>query len=374
MEKSKRKIVVGSRDSKLALIQTNFVVDRLNELYKDVEFEIKTMKTTGDKILNLALSKIGQKSLFTKELELGLDDRSIDMVVHSLKDLPTTLPENMVIGAILKRDDPRDAVVMHPKHSNLLSIGDLPDGSVIGTSSLRRISQLKQKFPKLQFKDIRGNLNTRLRKLDDADDYDAIVLALAGLVRMGWNKRVSQVLEPIICMYSVSQGALAVECRQDDDYTLDLLFPLNDYHTLLRCIAERSFLKKLEGGCSAPVAVHSQVIHGTYSNNTEKEDSVSLTGGVFSLDGKDCRIHSVLSGNINLDLLDEPTGKRSRQTEIFSCAHLGRFENRERITFEICEKLGNSLAVKILNEGGKSILEAAKAQTNREINKVEKAE
>ncbi|KAF1485857.1 Porphobilinogen deaminase, partial [Pygoscelis antarcticus] len=189
----------------LARIQTDSVVEMLRELYPDLRIEIAVaMSTTGDKILDTALSKIGEKSLFTKELENALERNEVDLVVHSLKDLPTSLPPGFTIGAVCKRENPLDAVVFHPKNcGKTLSL--LPEKSVIGTSSLRRAAQLKKKFPQLEFRDIRGNLNTRLKKLDEKEDFSAIILAAAGLKRMGWENRVGQLLSPEDCLYAVGQ-------------------------------------------------------------------------------------------------------------------------------------------------------------------------
>ncbi|NXY51214.1 HEM3 deaminase, partial [Ceuthmochares aereus] len=212
------------------------------------------MSTTGDKILDTALSKIGEKSLFTKELENALERNEVDLVVHSLKDLPTSLPPGFTIGAVCKRENPLDAVVFHPKNcGKTLSL--LPEKSVIGTSSLRRAAQLKKKFPQLEFRDIRGNLNTRIKKLDEREDFSAIILAAAGLKRMGWENRIGQLLSPEDCLYAVGQGALAVEVRAKDQEILNMVSALHDADTVLCCIAERAFMKRLEGGCSVPVAV-----------------------------------------------------------------------------------------------------------------------
>lgn len=274
-------IRIGSRSSELAVIQTKTIMGALHALHPNLSFEMVTMKTIGDKILNKALPKIGQTNLFTKELESALAARQIDMITHSLKDLPTMLPPGMGISVIYKRDNPTDALVLHPKHKGL-SIESLPEGSVVGTSSLRRIAQLKRNFPGLKFQDVRGNLNTRLRKLDEGDGevkYDALVLATAGLERMGWKERLSQELDNTACMYAVGQGALAVETRLDDKLINDLLLPLNDPDTFISCTAERAFLHTLEGGCSVPVGVHT-----TLDNATRQ---LSLEGAVFSLDGKE---------------------------------------------------------------------------------------
>jgi len=267
---------IGSRKSQLAMAQTMHVKALLTNAFPSVSFEVIGISTVGDKVLDVALSKIGEKSLFTKELEVALEKKEVDLVVHSLKDLPTQLPPGMTIGAILEREDPRDALVLHPKHKGL-SLKTLPAGSVIGTSSLRRAAQLRAKFPDFKFIDIRGNLNTRLKKLDESGEFDGIILAVAGLVRLGWHDRISEILEKETSLYAVSQGALAVECREEDSQTIELLKTLVHNQTLLRCSTERGFMRKLEGGCSVPIGVHT-----TYDEETK---ILSIQGGVFSLDG-----------------------------------------------------------------------------------------
>ena len=280
---------VGSRSSELAMIQTRTIISALSNLYPEIKFEVITMKTIGDKILDKALPKIGQTNLFTKELEVALAAKQIDMITHSLKDLPTTLPSGMTISVIYKRDNPTDALVLHPKHKGL-TIDSLPKSSVIGTSSLRRIAFLKRNYPDLLFQDVRGNLNTRLRKLDEGDGeikYDAIVLATAGLERMGWQSRLSHELDTNVCMYAVGQGALAVETRSDDDVINKLLTPLNDPDTVVCCTAERALLRTLGGGCSVPV--------GTCSRIDPSDHTLVIDGAVLSLDGKDLVKDSVSS-------------------------------------------------------------------------------
>ncbi|KAF5281532.1 hypothetical protein FQA39_LY05067 [Lamprigera yunnana] len=275
-----RVVRVGSRKSELALIQTGHVISLLKEIHREKSFEIVTMSTLGDQILDKPLPKIGEKSLFTRELETALITGVVDLVVHSLKDLPTTLPEGMAIGAVLTREDPRDALVLR-KDCQHLSLETLPDNSVIGTSSLRRTAQLAKKYPQLKVESIRGNLNTRLKKLDELGDFHAIILATAGLNRMGWNQRISKVIEEHELLYAVGQGALAVECRQLDKDTLQLLKPLYDPKTAIQVIAERSFLRTLGGGCSAPVAVTTNL------TSTRRHFKLSLTGAVWSLNGKE---------------------------------------------------------------------------------------
>ncbi|XP_058830847.1 porphobilinogen deaminase isoform X2 [Topomyia yanbarensis] len=238
------------------------------------------MTTVGDRVLNKSLPKIGEKSLFTKDLEDALRTGGVDFVVHSLKDLPTTLPIGMAIGAVLEREDPRDALVLNGKHRGK-TLNTLPKGAVIGTSSLRRSAQLARTYPHLTVCDIRGNLNTRLAKLDaESSKFAGIILAQAGLTRMSWDKRIDQTIEPAEILYAVGQGALAVECRSNDEYILEMLYQLCHLDTQCRILAERSFLKTLGGGCSAPVAV--------CTNLKRKRDStlLNITGAVWSLDGK----------------------------------------------------------------------------------------
>ncbi|KAK2191598.1 hypothetical protein NP493_50g03025 [Ridgeia piscesae] len=338
----------------LALIQTRSVITHLKELFPEIDYELITMTTMGDNILDTALSKIGEKSLFTKELEKALLDNTVDFVVHSLKDLPTVLPEGMVIGAICKRDDPRDALVLHPcLADNNFTLATLPKDSVIGTSSLRRAAQLKRNFPSLKLKDIRGNLNTRLRKLDTSNDYDGLILAVAGIERMGWQDRISHVLDPDSeCMYAVSQGAMAVECRASDPEILELLSHLHDYDTLLGIIAERAFLRELEGGCSVPVAVRSEV----------ENDQLLLKGGVYSIDGTKAVVDSITT---KLPAEWEPTAKKSTNgTKQFSCVIA---ENFCQESLQKAENLGVTLAKKMVKSGAGDILWAAKRETEAEI-------
>ncbi|XP_034111455.1 uncharacterized protein LOC117572613 [Drosophila albomicans] len=338
-------IRVGSRKSELALIQTKHVIGRLQKLYPKQKFEIHTMSTFGDRVLNVSLPKIGEKSLFTRDLEDALRNGGVDFVVHSLKDLPTALPTGMAVGAVLEREDARDALVLRENFKGH-TIADLPEGSVIGTSSLRRTAQIRRQYPHLVVCDIRGNLNTRLAKLDAKDSkFAGIILAQAGLVRMGWNSRVSQVLEPTDLLYAVGQGALAVECRANDSQVLAMLQKLMCLNTTCRILAERSFLKTLGGGCSAPVAVWSKLKGepNSISSNGNKqtlqqEVGLSLTGAVWSLDGAieirehlDCALHdteieeqrrkraanenqtSLTNGNDNSNSCDSPpANKRAR--------------------------------------------------------------
>lgn len=269
-----RPIRIGSRKSQLALIQTHWVRDNLQQAFPERSFEIHTMSTQGDKILDVALAKIGDKGLFTQELESSMLDGDVDFAVHSLKDLPTRLPQGLTLGCVTEREDPSDALVVHENHRDK-QIDQLPEGAVIGTSSLRRLAQLRHHFPHLRFKDVRGNLNTRLKKLDNGE-YDALILAAAGLIRMNMGDRVHQVLPPKISLHAVGQGALGIECRDNDPDILALIQKLQHQPTAYRCYAERAFLRELEGGCQVPIGV----------NTALDGDRLTLTGLVASLDGK----------------------------------------------------------------------------------------
>ncbi|CAK1549191.1 unnamed protein product [Leptosia nina] len=286
-EQTKNVIRVGSRKSQLALIQTNHVIDCLKKVHPDKEFKLVSMTTLGDRVLDVSLPKIGEKSLFTKDLEDALNNNTVDFVVHSLKDLPTSLPDGLAIGAVFEREDPRDALVLRDDIKKTC-LEELPEGSVIGTSSLRRTAQLRGSFPKLNVIDVRGNLNTRLKKLDDpTTEYSALLLASAGLHRMGWAHRITKLLPCSDMMYAVGQGALAIECRSDNEEILEMLAPFNHPETYCRILAERSFLKTLGGGCSAPVGVSTKL------KKTDTKFCLSITGGVWSLDGNTKIIHSL---------------------------------------------------------------------------------
>ncbi|MGM0874452.1 MAG: hydroxymethylbilane synthase [Bacillota bacterium] len=269
-----RKIVVGSRRSKLALTQTNWVINQLKAFGLPFEFEIKEIVTKGDRILDVTLSKVGGKGLFVKEIEQAMLDGEIDMAVHSMKDMPAVLPDGLTIGSVPKREDHRD-VLISKDHKKL---SELPKGAVIGTSSLRRSAQLLNVRPDLEIKWIRGNIDTRLEKLK-AEDYDAIILAAAGLSRMGWSKDVvTEFLESEMCLPAVGQGALAIECRDNDQELLDLLAKFTDEATHLAVKAERTFLMKMEGGCQIPIAGFA-----TVDDNLD----ISFTGLIASPDGKE---------------------------------------------------------------------------------------
>jgi len=280
---------IGTRKSNLAMVQTHWVRDELQKHFPDYQFEIEAMSTQGDKILDVALSKIGDKGLFTKELELGLLNQEVDLAVHSLKDLPTQLPEGLMLGCVSTRENPADALVLNEKYQGY-TIQTLPEGAVVGTSSLRRLAQLRYHYPYLEFKDVRGNLNTRLKKLD-AGDYDALILAVAGLQRLGMGDRVSQAIPSEVSLHAVGQGALGIECREGDTRILDLLKAIEDPDTRDRTLAERSFLRELEGGCQVPIGVNSDI----------EGNQLTLTGMVASLDGKQLLKDTISSDRAEYD-------------------------------------------------------------------------
>ncbi len=269
-----RIIKIASRKSQLALVQTYWVQDQLQKHFPDRTFEVETMSTKGDKILDVPLAKIGDKGLFTKELEVKMLDRTADIAVHSLKDLPTNLPEGLVLGCVTERENPADALVVNAKNQQY-QLATLPAGSIVGTSSLRRLAQLRHHYPHLTFKDVRGNVITRLAKLD-AGEYDALILAAAGLGRLDLADRIHQLISPEISLHAVGQGALGIECRDGDTEVLEVLQALQHQPTAYRCGAERSFLKSLEGGCQVPIGVNT-LITG---------DQLTLVGMVATLDGK----------------------------------------------------------------------------------------
>ncbi|ALS74316.1 porphobilinogen deaminase [Planococcus rifietoensis] len=266
-----RKIIVGSRRSKLALTQTNQFIEKMKAAGAPFEFEIKEIVTKGDRILDVQLSKVGGKGLFVKEIEEALYAKEIDFAVHSMKDMPAVLPEGFVIGCIPDREDPRDAFIAND-HVKLM---DLPVGAVVGTSSLRRSSQLLLLRPDLDVQWIRGNIDTRLAKLH-AGDFDAIILAAAGLKRMGWSDDiVTEFMNTEDCLPAIGQGALAIECREDDEELLVELAKVNDKETELAVTAERKFLKDMNGSCQVPIAGYATV----------SGDEISFTGLISAPEG-----------------------------------------------------------------------------------------
>ena len=264
-------IIIGTRSSKLALWQADYVADCLRKEYPGLRVEKKLVTTKGDKILNAPLAKIGGKGLFTKELEEDMLAGNIDIAVHSLKDMPVEIPAGLTLAAITERFDPGDAVVS-PQYR---SFAALPPGAKVGTSSLRRKAQLLHARPDLQIEDLRGNVNTRLAKLE-SEHFDAIILAVAGLKRLGFGDRITDVLPKSMCLPAVGQGALAIEARADDAATLALLDFLRDPSTVHCAAAERAFLARVEGGCQVPVGVYA----------SPEEAGLRVEAVIASLDGR----------------------------------------------------------------------------------------
>lgn len=271
MEK-RNKIIIATRGSKLALWQAEWIKSQIEDLIPDITVELNKIKTTGDKILDVPLAQVGGKGLFVKEIEEAMLRREADLAVHSMKDVPTDLPAGLHLSAICKREDPRDAFIAG---EGINSLGDLPQGGHVGTSSLRRICQLLNKRPDLRITQLRGNVDTRLRKLTERQ-FDAIILAAAGVKRLGYADRITEKIPTDTSLPAIGQGAVGIECRTDDDFINDLLGKLNHRETWICVAAERAFLKKLEGGCQVPIAAYAQL----------HDRNLVLEGLVGSLDGK----------------------------------------------------------------------------------------
>ncbi len=261
---------IGTRGSLLALQQSQWVRDELMRHWPGLTVELQVIKTTGDKILDVPLAKVGGKGLFVKEIEDALEVGEVDLAVHSMKDVPAALPDGLVIAAIPRREDPRDVLVAR----GVRSLDELPREAKVGTSSLRRAAQVKAIRPDLRVETLRGNLDTRLRKAEEGQ-FDAVILAAAGLHRMGWQARITQYLDPWRFLPAVGQGALGIEARVDDVEVLAILTPLHHPETTVAVKAERSFLAELQGGCQVPI--------GGYARITGED--VHLDGLIASVDG-----------------------------------------------------------------------------------------
>lgn len=309
----RNKLTIATRGSALALWQSSHVKSRLEVLHPGLPVELQVVKTLGDKMLDSPLSKIGDKGLFTKEIEQVLLEKHADLAVHSLKDLPTVLPEGLDIAAITEREDLRDAFVAR-KGSEIQSLAGLPKKATIATGSLRRRCQLLRYRSDLTIVDVRGNLTTRLKKLDESD-WHGMILAKAGLTRLGWADRISEILPFNVMLPAVGQGALAVEARADDQWIRELVAPLHHEPTFRAIRGERALLRALEGGCQIPIGAHGRIEEGVFY----------LDAFVGSLDGK-----RIVRGMLH--------GKPEQS-----------------------ETLGLDLATVLLNQGGKLILEEIRA-------------
>jgi hydroxymethylbilane synthase len=304
----KQKLTIGTRGSALALWQTNWVKSQLQKIFPDLLIDTEIIKTTGDKILDSPLSKIGDKGLFTKELESALLENQIDLAVHSLKDVPTKLPDGLVIAAVAEREDTRD-VFIASVNNDYQKLDNIPVGSKVATGSLRRKCQLLNWRPDLSIIEIRGNLNTRFTKLDESE-WAGMILARAGVIRLGWENRITQVLPLDKILPAVGQGALGIETRAGDKGTIETVSRLNHKETEISVKGERALLRRLEGGCQIPIGAY-----GRIHNQTFYLDAI-----IGSLDGK----------RIVRDFIK------------------GKTEDSERLGIELAELL--------LSNGGKEIL------------------
>lgn len=281
--KAPSKLVIASRESPLAMWQALHIQSCLQALYPETTVEILGMTTTGDQILDTPLAKVGGKGLFVKELEMALADGRADLAVHSMKDVPMNLPEGFMMAATGEREDPRDAFVSN----NYATLEDLPAGSIVGTSSLRRQSQLQARLPHLKIESLRGNLQTRLRKLDEGQ-YAAIILAAAGLIRLGLEARIRSAISPELSIPAVGQGALGIEVCTNRQDLLSVLAPLNHADTQVCVEAERGMSRALAGSCTVPLGAHAVC----------EADNIRITGFVASVDGKQMLVETV-SGSRN---------------------------------------------------------------------------
>ncbi len=308
---------IATRKSALALWQAEYVKAQLEHFHDGINVELVPMTTKGDIILDTPLAKVGGKGLFVKELEVAMLEGRADIAVHSMKDVPVDFPEGLGLEVICPREDPRDAFVSN----TIKSLSDLPKGAIVGTSSLRRQCQLKASRPDLDIRDLRGNVNTRLRKLDEGQ-YDAIILAAAGLIRLEMSERIAQFIEPEKMLPANGQGAVGIECRNDDDTIKTLLAPLECGTTRIRVLAERAMNKALEGGCQVPI--------GSYGVISQNGKELHLRGLVGAIDGSEM-IESEITGPI-----------------------------------EQGEALGDKLAQELLSRGADKILKAVYSENNDE--------
>lgn len=291
----KANLIIGTRQSLLALWQSNHIASLLRKQYSDCQVTLKKIVTKGDRILDVPLAQIGGKGLFTKEIETELLDGTVDLAVHSLKDMPTVLPEGLCLTAITTRANVGDAFVSN----KYASFSELPQGAVLGTSSLRRKAQLLAVRPDLKIVDLRGNVDTRLRKLDEGQ-MDAIILAAAGLERLGHADRIREIIPTTVCLPAVGQGALAIECRSDNKEVREMLAFLNDLPTKQATDAERAFLGLIEGGCQVPIGVHAEV----------ENDNVKIEAVIASLDGSKVLRNNITGPAVNAADLGRKLGQQ----------------------------------------------------------------
>ncbi len=326
----KNKITIATRGSKLAMWQAEWVKGQLLRTTPELQVELLKIKTTGDKILDVPLAKIGGKGLFVKEIEEAILQGKADFAVHSMKDVPVILPDKLHITAICKREDPRDAFItpLHSSRFTVHSFNDLPERATVGTSSLRRSCQILAKRPDLTVRQLRGNLDTRIRKLDEGE-FDAIIVASAGVKRLGMEDRITELLSTDISLPAIGQGAIGIECRRDDDFINKIVNDLNHLETSICIRAERAFLRRLEGGCQVPIAAHARI----EQKNITSELSSFQTSTLF-IEG--------LVGSISGDTI---------------------IRGSMRGTIEDAESLGIALAEELLSRGADRILSEVYGQS-----------
>jgi hydroxymethylbilane synthase len=331
MKKKKKinRIIIGTRGSKLALYQAEWVKSELQRLSPEIEVSLNKIKTTGDMILDVPLAQVGGKGLFVKEIEEAILRNDVDIAVHSMKDVPTDFPPGLHLSAICKREDPRDAFVSQIQNSKfkIQNFKGLPHGATVGTSSLRRSCQLSHLRPDLNIVQLRGNLDTRLRKLDEGQ-FDAIILAAAGIKRLGLQDRITEILPFKVSLPAIGQGAIGIECRINDEIINEIVGVLDHEETSIAVRAERAFLKRLEGGCQVPIAAYARII--SQQSPPPINDSSLVTGhSLLVMDG--------LVGSID--------GKRIVRGHIE-----GRPENSESFSIKLAEDLLSRGAREILSE------------------------
>jgi hydroxymethylbilane synthase len=290
---AERKIKIGSRGSPLALWQANWIKDQLESQNPDIPVEIVIIKTSGDKIQDVPLAKIGGKGLFVKEIEEALLRKDVDFAVHSMKDMPIKFPFALCIASVTKRENPFDALISKDN----IKLDDLPKGAKVGTGSLRRISQLLHYRPDLELVPLRGNLDTRIKKLE-TEGLDAIILAAAGLIRMGWKDKISEIISPEILLPAMGQGAVGIESRKNDVDNQILLADLDDENTHLALDAERAIVTQLEGGCNVPIGAFATI----------EEDEITIQGLVASLEGKTIYKQQIKGNKVNAMSLGKELG------------------------------------------------------------------
>ncbi|PKL52252.1 MAG: hydroxymethylbilane synthase [Nitrospira bacterium HGW-Nitrospira-1] len=336
---TKNKVVIGTRASKLALWQAEWVKSELERMNPGLQVELNKIKTTGDKILDVPLAMVGGKGLFVKEIEEAMLRGEADLAVHSMKDVPTEFPEGLELAAICKREDPRDAFITAAK-STLRGFKDLPQGASVGTSSLRRACQLLSLRPDIRIMQLRGNLETRLRKLDEGQ-FDAIILAVAGVRRLGWSDRITEILPADLSLPAIGQGAIGIECRMNDDFIHKLIAPLNHKESATCVRAERALLKRLQGGCQVPIAAYARLISqesGVRGQGLEDKKQRLTTD-------KDCSLFTVYYSLFMDSLVGSISGDR-----IIRDHAEGRPEDAEVIGTMLAESLLLKGADKILAE------------------------